>query len=109
MKLKGLIKYYDRKKDKERIKELEEENSQYKTIKEIVDDIRNTMTEEELKQAIKDVEIDFISLGLIKKKIEELNKEEKEQLKGLKGQDRYFVKQMYQYQRKSLQELLEKE
>lgn len=43
---------------------------------------------------------------LIKNKIEELNKKEKEELKGLKGQDRYFVKQMYQYMKKPLEEIL---
>lgn len=45
----------------------------------------------------------------IKEKIEELNKKEKEEIKGLKGQDRYFVKQIYQAMRKSLEELLEGE
>ena len=42
-------------------------------------------------------------------KIEEYNKREKEELKGMKGQDRYFVKQMYNYMRKSLEEFLESE
>lgn len=42
----------------------------------------------------------------IKEKIEELDKEEKRELKGMKGQDRYFIKQMYQYKRKVLEELL---
>ena len=45
----------------------------------------------------------------IKAKIEELDKEEKEQLKGTKGQDRYAIKQEYMYKRSSLQSLLEKE
>lgn len=50
-----------------------------------------------------------IPVQKVKDKIEELNKQEKIELKGLKGQDRYFVKQMYQNKRIVLQELLEKE
>lgn len=50
-----------------------------------------------------------ISKEKIKDKIEELNKKEKEELKGMKGQDRYFVKQTYQNKRMILQELLESE
>lgn len=42
----------------------------------------------------------------VKDKIEELNKKEKKELKGMKGQDRYFVKQTYQNKRMILQELL---
>jgi len=45
----------------------------------------------------------------IKAKIEELDKEEKKQLKGTKGQDRYAIKQEYMYKRSVLQSLLEKE
>ena len=47
-----------------------------------------------------------ISKEKVKDKIEELNKKEKEELKGMKGQDRYFVKQMYQKKRMILQELI---
>ena len=43
----------------------------------------------------------------IKEKIEELNKKEQKELKGTKGQDRYFIKQLYQAQITTLQELLE--
>lgn len=50
----------------------------------------------------------YIPVSLVEEKIEELNKQEKQELKGLKGQDRYFVKQMYQYKRSVLQELLER-
>ena len=46
---------------------------------------------------------------VIKAKIEELDKEEKEALKGTKGQDRYAIKQEYMYKRSGLQSLLEKE
>ena len=47
-----------------------------------------------------------ISKEKVKDKIEELNKKEKEELKGMKGQDRYFVKQTYQNKRMILQELI---
>ena len=48
-----------------------------------------------------------IPVSLVKDKIEELNKKEKKELKGMKGQDRYFVKQTYQNKRMILQELIE--
>ena len=41
-----------------------------------------------------------------KEKKEEINKKEKEELKGMKGQDRYFVKQTYQNKKMILQELI---
>ena len=52
---------------------------------------------------------DYISKDKIKAKTEELDKEEKEALKGTKGQDRYAIKQEYIYKRSGLQSLLEKE
>lgn len=42
----------------------------------------------------------------ILKKIEELDKEEKEKLKGTKGQDRYSIKQEYMYKRNIVQSFL---
>lgn len=48
-----------------------------------------------------------ISKDKVKEKKEELDKEEKRELKGTKGQDRYYIKQKYMYKRKVLQELLE--
>jgi len=48
-----------------------------------------------------------IPIQKIKDKIKELNKKEKQELKGTKGQDRYDIKQQYMYQRNILQELLE--
>lgn len=42
----------------------------------------------------------------ILKKIEELDKEEKEKLKGTKGQDRYAIKQEYMYKRNIVQSFL---
>ena len=47
-----------------------------------------------------------ISKDKVKEKIEELDKEEKRELKGTKGQDRYYIKQKYMYKRKVLEELL---
>lgn len=43
----------------------------------------------------------------VEEKIEKLDKEEKQQLKGSKGQDRYAIKQEFMYKRNILQELLE--
>lgn len=77
------------------IEKLEKEN---KTLKNFTSDIFN-----------EDVEKEFIRVNKAKEKIEEYNKREKEELKGMKGQDRYFVKQMYNYMRKPLEELLREE
>lgn len=49
-----------------------------------------------------------IPVSLVEETIEELDKEEKRELKGTKGQDRYYIKQKYMYKRNTLQELLEK-
>lgn len=49
---------------------------------------------------------DYIPVSKIKEKIKELDKEEKQQLKGTKGQDRYAIKQEFMYKRNILQELL---
>ena len=46
--------------------------------------------------------------SIITAEIEKLNKEEKENLKGTKGQDRYAIKQAYMYKRNSLQSILDK-
>lgn len=48
---------------------------------------------------------DFIEI--LQNKLKEINNKEKEDLKGSKGQDRYFIKQMYQYMRKPLEEIIE--
>lgn len=50
----------------------------------------------------------YIPISSIEEELKELDKKEKQELKGLKGQDRFFIKQMYQYKRSVLQELLEK-
>ena len=77
--------------DKERIKDLEEEGDLYRS------------------QVNSAFDRGFIHISLIKEKIEELKKQEKEELKGMKGQDRYFVKQIYQYKIQVLEELLKGE
>lgn len=46
-------------------------------------------------------------IEILQNKIKELDIKEKEELKGTKGQDRYFIKQMYQYMRKPLEEIIE--
>ncbi len=51
----------------------------------------------------------YIHKAKIKAKIEELDKEEREKLRGTKGQDRYAIKQEYMHKRSILQSLLEKE
>lgn len=51
----------------------------------------------------------YIPKQKVRDKIEELEKQEKIELKGMKGQDRYFVKQVYQYKKQVLEELLEEE
>ena len=48
-----------------------------------------------------------VSVTKVEEKIEKLDKEEKQQLKGTKGQDRYAIKQEFMYKRNILQELLE--
>lgn len=61
---------------------------------------------EEQQKAKQMIYENYISKEKIKNKIEELNKKEKKELKGMKGQDRYFVKQTYQNKRMILQELI---
>ena len=51
----------------------------------------------------------YIPKSKVKDKIEELDKEEKRELKGTKGQDRYYIKQKYMYKRKVLEDLLREE
>lgn len=64
-----------------------------------------------LSDVIAGVDLDntYIPKQKIKDKIEELNKKEKQELKGTKGQDRYSIKQQYMYQKNILQDLLESE
>lgn len=97
-------------------KELEEENKIIKgnyytlcaDIQMVTSELglpEDTIIADEMVSMIKE---NYIEKSLVEEKIEELNKQEKQELKGLKGQDRYFVKQMLQYKRSVLQELLER-
>ena len=80
---------------RERIKQLEDTNKKlYEIGKEIGKQHKYTSE-------------NYIPKSKVEEKIEELDKEEKRELKGTKGQDRYYIKQKYMYKRKVLQELLE--
>lgn len=84
-------------KQKKQIERLE------KTIDEnIIIEPDETGCHEELNIHIKD----FIPKDTIKEKIKNLSEEEKKQLKGTKGQDRYSIKQEFMYKRSVLEELL---
>lgn len=99
---------------------LREENEQLKANEEILmktkgclneDNSTNCRVLESLNYGIRAYEKTLknsIPISVIQNTLKDINKKEKEELKGLKGQDRYFVKQMYQYMRKPLQEILEK-
>ena len=82
--------------------------SDYKRVlkeNEELEEINNEL-EAEKNEAIRRYNFETIPIKKVKDKIEELNKKEKEELKGMKGQDRYFVKQTYQNKRIILQELI---
>ena len=51
----------------------------------------------------------YVPATLIREKIEKVEREEKIELKGLKGQDRYYVKQEFMYKKNILKELLGEE
>ena len=80
-------------------------------IRRILDELEQKDEEiQELKKQINGAfDRGFIHKDKIKEKIEKLNELEKQQLKGTKRQDRYYIKQKYIYKRSSLQELLERE
>lgn len=93
---------------------------EYKNLKEIEENHRKENGE--LREQVKELEEDLTSvylkgiyderdkrIDLVKEKIEELGKEEKRELKGTKGQDRYYIKQKYMYKRKVLEDLLREE
>lgn len=96
-----------------RYKQLEEENKELKAITNTYNSYEMS-TPEDIRILICDSRYfcngtfirKYIPKSKVKEKIEEYDKREKEELKGMKGQDRYFVKQMYNYMRKPLQELL---
>lgn len=86
-----------------RYKQLEEENKNY------INPSKARTSYFDTKKGIYVMIEGYVPEHLIEQKIEEYNEREKEELKGMKGQDRYFVKQMYNYMRKPLEELLRKE
>lgn len=76
------------------IRQLEKEN------KVLIDTSRNML----------DVTINhYIPKSVIREKIEKVEREEKIELKGLKGQDRYYVKQEFMYKKNILKEILGEE
>lgn len=81
---------------------LREELSQYKRIDKLVSNI----TPEEVNTAIKRASEQFIEVSKVEKELIQLNKDEKKELKGMKGQDRYFVKQQYAAKREILEKVL---
>ena len=81
---------------------LREEISQYKRIDKLVSNI----TPEEVNTAIKRASEQFIEVSKVEKELIQLNKDEKKELKGMKGQDRYFVKQQYAAKREILEKVL---
>lgn len=92
MALQGLLDLY--KQEKEKNKEL-----QYKLELKKIDNKYNQEERDE----------ETIPKYKIREKIKELEKKAKQELKGVKGQDRYFIKQIYHSKRSFLKELLEEE
>lgn len=90
------------KEHKEENGRLREELSQYKRIDKLVSNI----TPEEVDTAIKRASEQFIEVSKVEKELIQLNKDEKTELKGMKGQDRYFVKQQYAAKREILEKVL---
>lgn len=90
------------KEHKEENGRLREELSQYKRIDKLV----NNITPEEVDTAIKRASEQFIEVSKVEKELIQLNKDEKKELKGMKGQDRYFVKQQYAAKREILEKVL---
>ena len=90
------------KEHKEENGRLREELSQYKRIDKLVSNI----TPEEVDTAIKRASEQFIEVSKVEKELIQLNKDEKKELKGMKGQDRYFVKQQYAAKREILEKVL---
>lgn len=81
---------------------LKEQLSEYKRINNLVKNI----TPEEVDAAIKRASEQFIEVSKVEKELIQLNKDEKKELKGMKGQDRYFVKQQYAAKREILEKVL---
>ena len=103
------------KKQSKEIEELKEKTKKCEYYEMVADELSKEIEELKKPKYIMNFETneittltnDFISKDKIKVKIEELEKEEKVQLKGTKGQDRYSIKQEYMYKRSGLHSLLE--
>lgn len=101
--IENLLKRY-----KELEEELESEKFYHNADKEFIQKYHDEASELNTKCINLETQLsNSIPISVIQNTLKEINKKEKEELKGLKGQDRYFVKQMYQYMRKPLQKLLE--
>lgn len=90
------------KEHKEENGRLREELSQYKRIDKLVSNI----TPEEVDTAIKRASEQFIEVSKVEKELIQLNKDEKTELKGMKGQNKYFLKQQYAAKREILEKVL---
>lgn len=94
--------------------DFENTNRIYEAIENIIDRNRylETKAAAEINNEINNIKVEifksYIPISLIEEELKKLDKKEKQELKGLKGQDRYFVKQMYQYRKDSLQKILGK-
>ena len=90
------------KEHKEENGRLREELSQYKRIDKLVSNI----TPEEVDTAIKRASEQFIEVSKVEEELIQLNKDEKTELKGMKGQNKYFLKQQYAAKREILEKVL---
>lgn len=105
-----LINYYEQQeKDYKRVlKENEQLRTEVNSLKKENEELKNQeATARRINELLVQRYSNSIPVQKVKDKIEELNKKEKKELKGMKGQDRYFVKQTYQNKRMILQELIE--
>lgn len=87
----------------------EEYYKQKEKIKELEGMLKNRIkyTNELEKDLFENCANYVISKSKIKEKLKEIEKQEVQELKGLKGQDRYYIKQKFIYKKSILEELLE--
>ena len=94
--------------------EKDKRKKQIRAIENIINRNRylETKAAAEINNEINNIKVEifknYIPISSIEEELKELDKKEKQELKGLRGQDRFFVKQMYQYRKDSLQKILEK-
>lgn len=92
--------------------EKDKRKKQIRAIENIINRNRylETKAATEINNEINNIKVEifknYIPISSIEEELKELDKKEKQELKGLKGQDRFFVKQMYQYRKDSLQKIL---